>query len=290
MSSFVDRLGAELAERGVPRRRRERILDEYRDHIACEPGCETRLGEPAALARSFAAELAAAGARRVTAEGFAALTLAALSLAAGQIGIQVSVGYGAVSGASRWLWAPSVLIVLIAPQVALVAGLLGGWRAWRRRDQRELPDAEVALIRRRSATANAAGIVTCVGLLMLTADYAGRLASWWGPMQGATAALALAALVAVRLRDRGRDRIAPGVPGPDGGLIADAPLAAPVLAHPRLAVGLLGALALAGGTALGLNAERSLVEGLERGGFEAVVVVVGLTLAARVAQRRRLAA
>src|SRR5579875_2304610 len=119
--SFLEGLEAELVRRGLPRRERARILDEYRDHLACEPACESRLGDPSALARRFAADLAAQGARRVTGEGFLALVLAAVALVGGQFAIQATVGYGPLDhGLTAWLWLPADLIVLSAPQVALV--------------------------------------------------------------------------------------------------------------------------------------------------------------------------
>ena len=44
--SWLEQLEYALRARGVSRRRRERIVVELRDHIACEPGCEARLGDP----------------------------------------------------------------------------------------------------------------------------------------------------------------------------------------------------------------------------------------------------
>jgi hypothetical protein len=52
--SWLDDLSGELRARRVPRRVRHRILLELRDHTACEPGCEDRLGDPRELAVSFA--------------------------------------------------------------------------------------------------------------------------------------------------------------------------------------------------------------------------------------------
>lgn len=281
MSGFLATLDAELGSRGVPARRRERILAEYRDHLACEPGSEPRLGDPVELARTFAAEAAAQSARRMTWEGFAALVLTAATLIGGQLAIVMSTGYARTgAGAAGWLWVPAVLLVLVAPQVALVAGGLGAWRAVRRRARRQLPDAEVALIRRRWSVANTAGILTCIGLLLLAVDGGSRLPGWWAPVQAGSALLALAALAAVRLRGRADAGLLPGITGASGGLGRDVPLARPLLARPRLTAGLLTALALAAGTALAANAEHSLLEGVERGGFEALVVAGGLAVTA----------
>jgi hypothetical protein len=57
----IDELARELTLVGVRGRRRERILDEFADHLACDPGAQ--LGEPRQLAAQFADELASDAAR-----------------------------------------------------------------------------------------------------------------------------------------------------------------------------------------------------------------------------------
>ena len=83
--SWIEQLSLELHARGVPRRERTRIVIELDDHIACEPGCEDRLGEPRALATSFADELATSEARGSAFATFAALALAAVVLFVSQV-------------------------------------------------------------------------------------------------------------------------------------------------------------------------------------------------------------
>lgn len=48
--SWLDELELELKGAGVPAAQRRRIIAEFADHLASDPGCEERLGSPAALA------------------------------------------------------------------------------------------------------------------------------------------------------------------------------------------------------------------------------------------------
>ncbi len=73
-SEFQTRLGRELSAVGITGRARRRILDEFADHLACDPSAQ--LGEPAALARQFADEVGSARARRAAVVSFGALALA----------------------------------------------------------------------------------------------------------------------------------------------------------------------------------------------------------------------
>ena len=57
---WLDQLDRELRKAGIPASRRRRIIAEFADHLASEPGSEDRLGSPAALARQFADELGTA--------------------------------------------------------------------------------------------------------------------------------------------------------------------------------------------------------------------------------------
>jgi len=71
------------------------------------------------------------------------LALAALALVAGQLTIAAAGGYlGYSSGLSTALAVPTILTILIAPQIALVAGSLAALRALRRRQSRRLPAGE----------------------------------------------------------------------------------------------------------------------------------------------------
>jgi hypothetical protein len=282
VSDFLERLDQELANRKVRRTLRRRIALEYADHLACDPDSEKQLGDPGALAGAFSAELAADDARRVARNSFIALSLAALALVAGQLTIAAAGGYpGYNSGLSTALAIPTILTILIAPQIALVAGSLAALRALRTRASRRLPDAEVALIRRRSTIAIGGGLATCAALLLYAADHTQQLAGWWIALQAGLAATAALALIVVAVQARQSRHTVGAVPGPSGGIVDDVPPLALVAAHGHAACAAAAISAGVVGTVLGGVAERSLLEGLERGTFEALVVGVCLAVTLR---------
>lgn len=279
MSGFLERLDSELAARRVRPTMRRRIGLEYADHIACDPASEARLGEPAKLAGAFAAELAADDARTIARNTFLALAVAALALVAGQLTISAAGGYpGYNGGAAASVAMLAILTILIAPQIALLAGSLAALRAFRRRHSRRLPDAEVALIYRRSSVAGAAGLATGAGLLLYVVNFAGQMAGWWVVLQGGLAIVAIFALALVTVQARRSRRTIAAVPGPSRGIVDDIPLIGLISTHRRSACVAAVLLAGASVTLLGGAAERSLIEGLERGAFEALVVGVCLVV------------
>lgn len=287
MNGFIERLDGELAARRVGPAMRRRIALEYADHLACDPDSEPRLGDPAKLARAFAAELAADDARATARDTFLALALAALALVVGQLTIVPAGGYpGYNGGAETALAMLAILTILIAPQIALVAGSLAALRAFRRRGARQLPDAEVALIYRRSSIARVAGLATAAALLLYVLNFTQQMAGWWLALQAGLAIVAIAALTRVTLQARRSRRPIAAVPGPSGGIVDDIPPLALIAAHRRAACVAVVLLAGVSGTVLGGVAERSLVEGLERGAFEALVVGVCLALTVRICAGR----
>jgi hypothetical protein len=149
---------------------------------------------------------------------------------------------------------------------------LSALRALRRRGSRRLPDAEVALIHRRSAVAVGAGLATCVALLLYAADHTQQMAGWRLALQAGLAAAAGLALIVVAVQARSSRQTRGAVPGPSGGIVADVPPLALVAAHPRTACVATAVTAGIADTVLGGFAERSSIEGLERGTFEAIFV------------------
>ena len=163
--SWLDDLARELRARGVPKRERGRILLELRDHIACEPECEDRLGDPRELAVTFADELASAEARSSAFATFAALAAAAVVLMVSLVTLGRFSHYpGYANGISSLLFWPALVGMVVAPQIALVAGTLAALRALRRRRAARLPAGEIALIHRRVRVALGAGFATMAGL------------------------------------------------------------------------------------------------------------------------------
>ena len=282
--SWLDDLSCELYARGVPRRERTRIVLELDDHIACEPGCEQRLGEPHALAIRFADELAAAGARRSAFAAFAALAVAAAVLVVSQITLARFVHYpGSSNGISALLFLPAILGMTVAPQVALAAGALATWRAVRRRREVSLAAAEIALIQRRTRVALRAGFATMAGVELYVLNFSERLPGWWLGLTGAIAALAGAGLFAAsRILARSR-RIVSGAGGGPGDIYDDLPVLGSDWLRSRPWV--LGGLAsLAVGVVIGAfeaHAEHSVFEGIQRGTFEAIAAAIGFALLGR---------
>lgn len=282
--SWLEQLENELGARGIKGRRRARILVEFRDHIACEPGCEARLGDPARLAVSFADELGAAEARRCAFGAVAALAVTAAVLIASQLAIGAAGGPpGFKHGHSLVLFTLAALGMLVAPQVALVAGGLATLRALRRRRAGALPAAELKLIRRRTRVALLAGLATVLGLELYVMDFSSTLAAWWLALVSGAAGLVALALLAAMRRLSHAGEIVSEVDGPAGDIFDDVPL--PGSRWLRRRPWCLGALAVTGVTAVMTvvvwHAERSLVEGLERGVFEGIAAAVGFAALGR---------
>jgi hypothetical protein len=143
----------------------------------------------------------------------------------------------------------------------------------------------VALIHRRCAIGGAAGLVTCAALLLYVAAFTQQLAGWWLAVQAGTALIAAGALIITGAQARRVRRTVASVPGPSGDIADDVPIAGLVLERPRATAVAATLIAGAVGTVLGALAERSLIEGLERGFFEALVVGVGLAVTLSLAPR-----
>ncbi len=222
--TWLDRLGDELAARGVGGRDRERILLELADHIACDPGCEARLGDPVQLAETFADELATGRARRGTWEVFGALVLTAVALVVSQVALG-RLGYpGFDHGLSLGLFFPGLIGIFIAPQVALVAGTLAAVRCLRRRRAPRLAAAEIALIRRRAWIALGAGLATVVGLELHVIDFVRVLPAWWLTLTATLAAIAGLALLTAARELRSGGTVTSAATGPAGDVFDDLPL------------------------------------------------------------------
>jgi hypothetical protein len=282
--SWLDDLSLELYARGVPRRERARIAIELSDHIACEPGCEDRLGDPRQLATSFADELATSEARGSAFVTFGALAAAAVVLIVSLVTLGSLAGYpGYSNGISTLLFFPAILGIVVAPQVALVAGTLAAWRALRRRRVASLPADEIRLIHSRARVALAAGFTTMAGLELYVVDFSERLPAWWLGLVGGLAAVAGVGLFAAARTLRRARAIVSGADGRAGDIYDDLPLLGWRTLRTR--PWLLGALAsVAVGLALGAfeaHAEHSVFEGLQRGVFEGVAAAVGFVVLGR---------
>jgi hypothetical protein len=282
--SWLDELSRELSDRGVRGSDRRRILLELADHVACEPACEDRLGDPRELASAFADELATARTRSAAIVTFAALTLAAIALAVSQLALNVAGGYpGYRDGGSMFLFVPAVFGMLIAPQVALVAGSLAAWGAWRRRRPARLPAGELDLIRRRARVAVAAGLATVIGLELYVADFSSALPAWWLVLVAGLAGVAALALLGAARSLRGARAFVSSTPGEAGDVYDDLPVIAwPWLRQHPWRLGAFTSLLVAFGmTAFAAHAEHSLFEGVQRGLGEGIAAAAGFAALGR---------
>jgi hypothetical protein len=156
--TYVDDLSHELSSHGVRGRHRRRILAEFDDHLRADPHAEERLGSPRDLANEFAADLAVQASRRSAVAAFAALAVAGAVYAA----VLVSLAPQSIQSSTL-----TAAALVVAPQVAFVAGVLALVRAFRLRNGTGAT-AELTVVRRRTGTALAFGGVTMVALALAT--------------------------------------------------------------------------------------------------------------------------
>jgi hypothetical protein len=288
--SWIAEFEEELRRRGVRAATRERLAAEFTDHIACEQEVRielTRLGAAREIAGQYAEELASDETRHAALGAFAALALAAIGLVVSQAALG-RIGYpGFNHGTSTPLDLIAIVAMVIGAQVALVSGTLAAWRALRRRREPSLPAAEIALIQRRTRLALAAGLTTTAAMLLYVVNFISVLPAWWLALSGAFAAVASGALVAAWRANAHSSATVSVAQGPAGDVFDDLPPLRALRAHP---LGLVTLAALAVGGAMTLvvwHAEHSLIEGLERGGFEALALAACFALFGRAIGARR---
>ena len=214
---------------------------------------------------------------------FGALVLTAVALVVSQLMLG-RIGYpGFDHGLSPALFFPGLIGIFIAPQVALVAGILAAVRCLRRRRTPRLAAAEIALIRRRAWIALGAGLATVVGLELHVIDFVRVLPAWWLAMTAALAAIAGLALLTAARELRSSGNLTSAAAGPAGDVLDDLPLIRS--SWLRRSPWRLGAAAsLAVGLAFMLfeaHAEHSWMEGLQRGMFEGLAAAAGFLLLGR---------
>jgi len=286
--TWLEEFEAELRRRRVRQAQRERLLAELSDHIACEEGIElVRLGAPREIAARYADELGADESRRGALVAFAALALTGAALAVQQLTLG-RVGYPGINhGASTLLAVIALLALVVGAQVSLVCGTLAAWRALRRRREPVLPAGEIALVGRRARIALAAGLSTVAGQLLYLLNFSALLPVWWLALNGSLAGVAIAALAfAWRAVGIGSSTLVLAA-GPAGDIYDDLPPLRPLRGH---ALRLWSVVAGVVGIAVTLvfwHAERSLAEGLERGGFEVIALSAGYALLGRAIGARR---
>jgi len=173
---FLRELEVELGEVGIRGSRRRRILAETADHLR-ESGDPARFGEPRLIAARFADELATNGARRTALFSFLALAPAAIGYAL-LLGLSRP-GPDITSAKTLPLGLTAALMIALAPQISLAAGLLAIALAWRLRAAPVAPAAAISFLHRRAAVALTAGAATLAGVAVYAVEYSRDLPVWW---------------------------------------------------------------------------------------------------------------
>jgi hypothetical protein len=240
----MSQLRGELARAGIRGRYAARIVAELEDHLATDPNAH--VGAPREIAERFASELRIARTRRAM-----LVTFVALAVCGALFMLVVATHRGSTS--PGWTAPVSALAALAAAQIAFVAGMLALVRVLRARTAGDLRVAQ-----RRGFVALAAGAIVAVALAGTGALYA---------------LLALPGLALAARASRSALAITPDESA--DGLRVDLPF-------PRVTLTLLGAAAAGIVFLQGVVGEKSLQEGLIRGGIEVTGLVLGMLLLGRV--------
>ena len=219
--TFLEDLQRELAGVGIRGRLSKRILAEVDDHLRSDADALARFGPARELANGFAAELGTTASRRSAVGAFAALAVAGAVYAVAFVGAN----YAGDSSADRPLASLAFAVIVIAPQLAFIAGSLALLRVFRLRRDWVFASSERRLIARRTAVALGSGFATMAAWALFALDFRGELADWWitftlagsGAAALLLAAAAVPAYAAVRLR--------PSVGGAAGDVFDDLGLA-----------------------------------------------------------------
>jgi MFS family permease len=222
IEDYLAELDRELASVGIRRRVRARILAESEDHLRSDPERLDRFGGARALANSFASELGARASRRAAVGAFAALGVAGAVFAVSFVGAS----FAHVPPSDAWPLLAALVFpaIIVAPQVAFVAGSLALLRTLRRRE-RVLPSAELSVINRRTGLALLAGLVTMAAVAIFALELRNVADGWWVliTLMGSAAAGLLIVLAAIPTA--GAARLRPSVAGEAGDVFDDLGLA-----------------------------------------------------------------
>lgn len=218
IDEYLDELSRELGMVGIHGAVRKRILAESEDHLRSDVDAPARFGSAAELANQFAAELGARSSRRAAVGAFVALAAAGAVYALSFVGAD----FAGQPPPDTWpLLAQLMLpVVIVAPQVAFVAGSLALVRTLRRRE-RVLPSAELTVINRRTGVALSAGLVTIVALAILAVELRDASADWWVAVTLVGASIAAPLLVLASIPLMRASRLRPQVAGSAGDVFDD---------------------------------------------------------------------
>jgi len=218
VTEYLNALSAELGAVGIRGSRRWRILAEAEDHLR-ESGDEARFGQPKVIAARFADELATNGARRTALFSLFALAPAGIGYAL-LFGLNRS-GPDITSAKTPPLGVAAALVIALAPQISLAAGLLAIALAWRLRATPVAPAAAISLLHRRAAFALGAGAATLSGIAVYAVEYSRGLPDWWTTLAFAVIATAIVPVAVAAVALGSTARLRAQAEGPAGDVFDD---------------------------------------------------------------------
>ena len=218
MTEYLNALSAELGAVGIRGSRRRRILAEAEDHLR-ESGDEARFGQPKVIAARFADELATNGVRRTALFSLFALAPAGIGYAL-LFGLNRS-GPDITSAKTPPLGVAAALVIALAPQISLAAGLLAIALAWRLRATPVAPAAAISLLHRRAAVALGAGAATLSGIAVYAVEYSRGLPDWWTTLAFAVIATAIVPVAVAAVALGSTARLRAQAEGPAGDVFDD---------------------------------------------------------------------
>jgi hypothetical protein len=267
--NYLQTLESELAQAGIPPRRRARIVTEFADHLQENP--EAELGAPRLLARQFADVLGTRLARSTAYWSFGVMAVAAFVLVVmffeGGRTWGGWVGYGShpYSGYIPSWWVPLMVVWFISAQLALAAGALALLRAWRLRHEAVITAADAAILRRPLSAADRWHSLFAV----LPAPWWGYVAIIGGPL------LAVAMLSMLRMV-LAAARMTPQQEGAAGDLTLDLGVQKAPLTPQRMALAMSTAIVMVM-LVIGIGSNDPLA-GLARGFVDAALFMAGFAV------------
>jgi hypothetical protein len=280
--SYLDELSRELARHGIRGQARRRILVESEDHLRSDPGAQERFGSASEVANAFAAELGAQASRRAAISAFAALGVAGAVYAASFVSL--SFASSSTETIEPALGAVAFALMIVAPQVSFVSGVLALARALRRRE-RVLPTKELDVLQRRTGVALVSGLATMGALALYGYELRTVLPNWWLTLTFTSTAVASALLLAAFARMISAALLRPRIPGDAGDVFDDLGVAGlrgdPWRFARRVAFGVGLAVWFAG------IVQSDPIDGLIRGGFEGLACLGGFAVLGRYLALRR---
>jgi hypothetical protein len=298
---FVRDVASRLASLGVRGAALERVLAEVRDHLeearrTGDPDPSLSFGDPKEFARLVAAQIATARTRRAALATFGVLAVVGIAYTAIFALVPAAGGWADIFGGHVGALGPALGIAgAVLPQVAFVSGSLALLQTLRIRRNDAVGRDELALLRRRSNVALAAGTGALVSLDGFAVNFEGTLAGWWtwGVLATTAALLVPLAAAAYRVSDSGCPAAAPDGTAGDvfddlGIVFRSEPVARLRLPeHPWLFAVICAAGVGAAGFLAGWYAEGDPGSGLVRGGFEALALLVCFAALGRLLGLRR---